>query len=248
MKKQVGLLVKLQEKDQTINRLKWHIREGPKRLKELERKLQMLEEDIEADEKRVQELKQAQRQYEADIEDGIAHMRKSRGRLMSIKNNREYRALLKEIEETEKENADREDKILDCLEELESLNQGFAFKKQEMSAMRDELESEKIAIEQEVARIQKELFDTEEGREKLVQAINPDLFRKYEQIKTMTGGIAVALVNHATCGECYLGIPPQMYNELQRQDALQFCPHCQRIIYWKEVASSPSSKPSLSES
>lgn len=238
MKKQVELLVKLQELDQTIHQLKWQMRDGPERLRELEKKVQTLEEDIKADEGRVQELKQSQRQYEADIEDGIAHIRKSRGRLMSIKNNREYRALLREIEDTEKENAVREDGVLEALEELEGLSQGFEVKKKEQLVAQDGLENEKKAIAKEVARIQGELSDIEKDRENLTQGIDPGLLTKYQQIKAMSGGIAVALVNHATCGECHLGIPPQMYNELQRQDTLQFCPNCHRIIYWKEVESS----------
>ena len=238
MKKQVELLVKLQELDQTIDQLKRQMRDGPERLRELEKKVQTLEEDIKADERRVQELKQSQRQYEADIEDGIAHIRKSRGRLMSIKNNREYRALLREIEDTEKENAVREDAVLEALEELERLSQGFEVKKKEQLVAQDGLENEKKTIAKEVARIQGELSDIEKDREKLTQGIDPGLLTKYQQIKAMSGGSAVALVNHATCGECHLGIPPQMYNELQRQDTLQFCPNCHRIIYWKEVESS----------
>ena len=237
MKRQVDLLVKLQEKDQTIDQLTWQIRQGPERLKGLETQMQALEQAVEDDKQRVQELQQAQRQYEVDIEDNVAHIRKSRGRLMGIKNNREYKALLREIEDTEKENAKREDQVLESLEEIERLNQGFELKEDELSTLLDELESERKAVDEEVARIQRDLASMEQGREGLMETIDSNLLGKYKQIKTMTGGIALSLVNHATCGACHLGIPPQMYNELQRQDTLQFCPHCQRIIYWKEAES-----------
>jgi predicted nucleic acid-binding Zn-ribbon protein len=235
VKKQVDLLVELQEKDQTIDQLLWQMREGPERLKALETQVQSLEQAIEDDKKRVEELRQALRQYESDIEDGVAHIRKSRGRLMSIKNNREYKALLREIEDTEKENGKREDKVLECLEEIEQLNQGFELKESDLSKLQDTLKAEKKAVNEEVARIQEQLTGVEKVREGLMQSIDPNLLGKYQQIKKMSGGIAVSLVNHATCGACHLGIPPQMYNELQRQDTLQFCPHCQRIIYWKET-------------
>ena len=238
MKEQINLLVKLQEKDRVLDRFRRQIREGPERLQDLGKELQTLEEDVEADKRRIQDLNKTQREYEAEIEDGLAHIRKSRGRLMSIKNNKEYRALLREIEEAEKGNADKEDTILSCLEELENLNKELEVKEKGLSAMRDSLESEKTAVSKEVARVHEELSDTEKSREKLVQTVAPQLLAKYEQIKTRSGGIAVALVNNATCSECHLGIPPQMYNELQRQDSLKFCPNCQRIIYWKEAETS----------
>ncbi len=238
MKEQINLLVKLQQKDRVLDRFRRQIREGPERLQDLEKELEGVEEDVEADKRRIQELKKTQRDYEAEIEDGLAHIRKSRGRLMGIKNNKEYLALLREIEEAEKGNADKEDRILSCLEELEKLNKELEAKEKGLSAMRDRLESEKTAIAKEIARVQEELSDTEKSREKLVETITPELLSKYEQIKARSGGIAMALVNNATCSECHLGIPPQMYNELQRQDSLKFCPNCQRIIYWKEAETS----------
>ncbi|NVL90639.1 MAG: hypothetical protein HWN69_06540 [Desulfobacterales bacterium] len=235
MKEQIELLVKLQEEDREADRLKWQIRQGPERIRVLGKELQTIEEDIEADERRIQDLKKSQRQYEADIEDGLAHTRKSRGRLMNIKNNREYRALLKEIEETKKENTAKEDMILSCLEELEGLNEELETKGKSLIAMQDRIKSEETTINKEVARFQEELSDMEKSRKNLIQTIDSRLLAKYKQIKARSGGIAIALVYNATCSECHLSIPPQMYNELQKQDTLKLCPHCQRILYWKKA-------------
>jgi len=235
VKEQIELLIKLQEEDREVDRLKWQIRQGPERIRVLGKELQTLEEDIEADKGRIQDLTKSQRQYEADIEDGLAHIRKSRGRLMNIKNNREYRALLKEIEETKKENMAKEDMILSCLEELEGLNEELEAKGKSLSAMQDRIKSEEITIGKEVAHFQEELSDVEKSRKNLMQTIDSRLFAKYKQIKARSGGIAISLVHNATCSECHLSIPPQMYNELQKQDTLKFCPHCQRILYWKKA-------------
>jgi predicted nucleic acid-binding Zn-ribbon protein len=235
VKKQINLLIKLQEKDRVLDQLRRQMREGPELLRGLEKELEGLEEDVEADKGRIQDLEKAQREYEAEIEDGLAQIRKSRGRLMSIKNNKEYRALLREIEQMEKGNADKEDRVLGCLEELEKLNKELEAKENGLSAMRDRLESEKKIIAEKVQRVHEEFSDGEKARKELLQTVDPQLLVKYEQIKATGGGIAVALVNNATCSECHLGIPPQMYNELQRQDTLKFCPNCQRIIYWKEA-------------
>ena len=235
MKKQIDFLVTLQEKDRTLDWFRWQMREGPERLQGLENELVGLQEDVEANKRRIQELKKTQREYETEIEDGIAHIRKSRGRLMSIKNNKEYRALLREIEETEKGNVEKEDRVLGCLEDLDNLNKELEAKEKGLSTMQDRIESEKAAIEKELARVHEEFSAVEKSREKLIQSLDPQLLTKYEQIKATSGGIALALVNNATCSECNIGIPPQMYNELQRQDALKFCPNCQRIIFWKKT-------------
>jgi predicted nucleic acid-binding Zn-ribbon protein len=235
VKKQIELLVKLQEKDRLVEKLEGQISCGPKRIKDLENQLHSLEASFEAHTDRIQELMKAQRQYEIEIEDGIAHMRKSRGRLMSIKNNKEYRALVKEIEETEKENAAKEDQVIACLEELERLNEELGDKESALASMSENIDKDKRVIEEELALMEKELVGVSAEKEALVQAIESPLLAMYKRIRMGSGGVALSLVNNATCSECHMSIPPQMYNELQRQDALQHCPHCQRMIYWKEV-------------
>jgi predicted nucleic acid-binding Zn-ribbon protein len=235
VKKQIDLLVKLQEKDRLLEKLEGQISGGPKRLKDLESQLESLEESYKAHKDRIQELLKTQRQYEGEIEDGIAHIRKSRGRLMSIKNNKEYHALIREIEETEKDNAAKEDKVIACLEELEKLNEELGDSENALASMGKSIDKDKRVIEEEVASMEKELAAVSAEKEALVQAIESPLLAKYKRIRTGSGGVALSLVNDATCSECHMSIPPQMYNELQRQDALQQCPHCQRMIYWKEV-------------
>lgn len=234
MKKQIELLVELQKKDRLVIKIQGQIIEGPKRIKAIERKLQSAEADIESHKVRIRELRKSQRQYETEIEDGVAHIRKSRGRLMAIKNNKEYRALIKEIEQAEKEVSEREDRILVCLEDQERLAEELRSREEALAGMHEITERERAAIEKELVRMEEELSRLLENRKELLQAIDTNLLSRYNRIKASSGGIAVSLVNNATCSECHMGIPPQMYNELQRQDSVPHCPHCQRLIYWKE--------------
>ena len=42
--------------------------------------------------------------------------------------------------------------------------------------------------------------------------------------------------SNGTCQGCNMNIPPQLYNILQRGDAIELCPNCNRIIYWDKSA------------
>jgi predicted nucleic acid-binding Zn-ribbon protein len=118
---------------------------------------------------------------------------------------------------------------------LENLNEELGDKEEALASMGESIDKDKKVIQKEVALMEKELVAVLAEKETLVQAIESHLLANYKRIRRGSGGVALSLVNNATCSECHMGIPPQMYNELQRQDALQHCPHCQRIIYWKEV-------------
>lgn len=239
VKEQMALLVKLQEQDQTLDRLRRQIREGPQRIQQSEGQVETLEGNLETGRSRIQEIQKLQRQFEAEVEDGAGHVGKSKIRLLTIKSNKEYQAVLKEIEDSQRANAEKEDKILGCMEEVEGLNEELQHQEKELLAVRDAFEKEKRTIEAEVGQAEEQASEVEQLRRDTAQAMDPGLLARYEQIKARTGGRAVAYVENTTCSGCHLNIPPQMYNELQRRDSLKFCPNCDRIIYWKNGATAP---------
>jgi predicted nucleic acid-binding Zn-ribbon protein len=234
VKAQMDLLVKLQQKDQTLDILRRQMQEGPQRMAEIEKQVDFLEQDLETDKQQIEEVQKAQRQYEAEVEDGLGHINRSKGRLLTIKSNKEYQACLKEIEEGEKGNREKEDKILGCMEEIERLRQVLKEKGEDLQDQRQRFGEEKKTIEAKMGQAQEELSREEKERSEMLKAIDPGVLARYEQIKRRSGGLAVVNVKNTTCLGCHLNIPPQMYNELQRRDSLKYCPHCDRIIYWKD--------------
>ena len=236
MKEQMALLVKLQEQDQILDQLKRRIREGPQKVKEMEGEVEILAGNLEAGKNRIQEIQKLQRQLEAEVEDGAGQIGRSKTRLLTIKSNKEYQAILKEIEDTQRTNAEKEDKILGFMEEIEGLNQEIQHKEKELSAVRARFEEEKRTVEGEVRQAEAEFAEVEKHRQDTAQAMDSELVARYEHLRVRTGGRAVAYVENTTCSGCHLNIPPQMYNELQRRDSLKHCPNCDRIIYWKDRA------------
>ena len=88
------------------------------------------------------------------------------------------------------------------------------------------MQREASASAQRLAAVQTQADETS-------RRLPPDLLALYHRIRDRKpDGIAVAEVRSAVCGGCYVNIPPQMYNEMQRQDRLKNCPNCDRIIFW----------------
>lgn len=239
MRKQIALLAQIQKMDQDLENLKQQIQDGPGRIQEYQREIEGLEEQLETEKNLIQENRKLQRQYEIEVEDGVERIRSSKARLLTIKNNKEYQAVLKEIEETDKIIKNKEDKILRCMEATEELNSMLDEKGQALSITKNRVEKEIMTIRAEVDRAQRLMAEQERRREKVAGVVDVAILAKYERLKMTRGGIAVSQVMNATCSECNMNIPPQMYNELQSGDTLQFCPHCERIIYWNNGNGQP---------
>ncbi|MBU0767648.1 MAG: hypothetical protein KJ687_00940, partial [Proteobacteria bacterium] len=164
----------------------------------------------------------------------LAKNKKSQERLRSVKTNKEYQSMLKEIEDVTSKNSLIEDKMIECLERIDETEEIIAKKKNEYLQFSDRIKSEKQSIEHEAGIDKKKLDELDMDRKNVSSLIDSQLFKKYIVIKEQQGGLAVVPVKDAVCHGCNVNLPPQLYNELFRCDSLRFCPNCHRIIYLKE--------------
>ncbi len=101
------------------------------------------------------------------------------------------------------------------------------------------MQQEKVEVQRDITQDQQDLKTLQVDWESVAESIDPEIINTYNTIKDTIGGIPVAAVSNAVCQGCHMNIPAQMYNELQRADSIKKCPHCQRIIYWKQDENRP---------
>ena len=164
----------------------------------------------------------------------LSKIQKSQDRLRSVKTNKEYQSMLKEIDDIRAINSEIEDKMIECLDKMESVEEFLSGKQDELKTLEDSVNQEKASIQAESEAGRKQLAELREEWNKISGEVSTRLLNTYKMVRDKRG-TAIVAVNNSVCQGCHLNIPPQMYNELQRCDSLTFCPHCQRIVYWKEV-------------
>ena len=235
MKEQIKVLVKLQHLDTETVRIKSTLNDVSKKLENLDSSLKEIEQTIKDQEPVLNELKKQYRDYESDVKMNLAKNKKSQERLRSVKTNKEYQSMLKEIEDVNSKNSSIEDKMIECLERMDQTEEIIAKKKDEYLLFSDRIKSEKENIEREAGINKKKLDELDMDRKNVSGLIDSQLFEKYLVIKEQQqGGLAVVPVKNAVCHGCNVNLPPQLYNELFRYNSLKFCPNCHRIIYLKE--------------
>ncbi len=234
MKEQIKVLVKLQHLDAESIRIKSTLNDVSKKLKHLDSSLEEIEQTIKDQESVLEGLKKQYRDYESDVKLNLAKINKSQEKLRSVKTNKEYQSLLKEIEDVKSKNSLIEDKMIECLDRIDEAEKIIATKKDEYLQFSGRIKSEKQSIEHEAEIDKKKLDELDMDRKNVSGLIDSQLFKKYIVIKEQQEGLAVVPVKDAVCHGCNVNLPPQLYNELFRYDSLKFCPNCHRIIYLKE--------------
>jgi len=235
MKEQIKVLVKLQHLDTEAERIKSTLNDVSKKLETLDLSLKEIEQILKNQESVLNELKKEYRDYESDVKINLGKIKKSQEKLRSVKTNKEYQSLLKEIEDVNSKNSLIEDKMIECLDRIDETEGIIAKRKEDFFQLSDHIKSEKLHIEHEAVIDKKRLDELDMDRKNVSGLIDSQLFKTYLVIKEQQrGGLAVVPVKDAVCHGCNVNLPPQLYNELFRYNSLKFCPNCQRIIYLKE--------------
>ena len=235
MREQIEDLVKLQQIETETVRIKSALNDVSKMLDDLDSGVKIFEQTIEEQERIINELKKQYRDHESDIQLNLEKEQKIQAKLRSVKNNKEYQALLKEIEDVRGKNSEIEDEMIDFLDRMDITEKIITTKKDEYINIFEDAKSEKESIKQNTEAKKKRLGELEMKSAEVFGLVDPELLKRYLNIKEQDPGeLAVVPVKDAVCYGCNVNLPPQLYNELFRCDSLRFCPNCQRIIYIKD--------------
>ena len=235
MKKNLSLLIKLQECDSQLVSLSTKKIKLPEKIAKQDDEFNLFKNGIEQNKCKYDELKARHIESENKIKKINEGMVKTKERLLEVKNNKEYQAMLKEIEIAESSRGDIETEIISILEALDKFF--ILVKKDEeiLSQRRKEYEAEKKIIEADLNAIDANAVSWEQKRADLRKDVSADILARYEKVKNRNNGVGVISVWKEVCNGCHMNIPPQLYNELQKTTELLSCPNCNRIMYFQNM-------------
>lgn len=159
-----------------------------------------------------------------------------RMRMSQIKNIKELQALQREIGAIKESNAIVEEELIEIMTDLEQQQGVLDQKEAELAERQQEWNGRKGPLEGEIAEIDKKIAQTRSVRDETASLLNDDLMGKYELLFDRRGGTAVVSVSSAICQACYMNIPPQLWNDVLRNERVNLCPSCQRILFYNPPA------------
>jgi len=235
LKKQIALLIELQKIDQDIRTLNTKKQTLPEKASEIDQALQARTAKAEEERQGLEGLNKLHKEKESELKQGQEKLRKAKERLLEVKTNKEYQAMLTEIDTFEKSNGRIEEEILILYDRIDEKKGFVKSHEKDLKQYQSSYEAERKEIDEELSSIDGELEIQQKKFEALVPGLKPELLRRYEMIKGRRNGLAVVFARNAVCSGCNINLPPQLYNELQRSEELICCPNCNRILYWDET-------------
>lgn len=163
----------------------------------------------------------------------IARLRAS---LNSAKTNKEYAAVLTQLNTTKADSSKVETQTLELMKDIEAdeleckdIQRQIEQQKETLEQNRKESEGLSRKYEAEIDKIQAEWNEAAHG-------VPRDALEKFKRVAETYDGQAVAAIEeegssgHYSCGGCFMGITAESVNLLLTKDDILRCPNCTRIL------------------
>ena len=232
LREQLETLAVLQDIDLEV---KGHDTARTQRLEEIETRegeIARLAAEVKTLKEAWEEKDEVRRAKEQTLHDAGRKATNRRMRMGQIKNTKELQALQREIAQIKESNAILEEELIEMLSDLEEQEGVWRQKEEELRGLRSDWDGRKGALKGEIAEIEGRIAQTREVRDETASRLNADLMGKYELLFDRRGGTAVVTVSSAICQACYMNIPPQLWNDVLRNERVNLCPSCQRILFY----------------
>lgn len=225
-------LIRLQQLESAADEARRKIADHPVRAQALDDRLQSARDVVAGIKARLAAAADKRRAEEKEVAGVQTRLAKYKDQLLEVKTNREYTAMLHEIDAAQNDIRAREDRILEVMMEADELNAGIKKSEAELKAAEKEIAAERAVLETEQAGMQAEIARTTAEREKLVADIDRHVLAIFETTAKGRKGVAVAEAKDGLCTICHVRLRPQVFNEVRKNESIIQCDSCRRILYF----------------
>lgn len=227
-------LIALQDLEIKISILQKQVSDIPTQSQNLNAELKRIREEHQEKVAHEKELANNRRILEGQVDLSRAKLSRLREQLMAVKTNKEYTAMLHEIQLMEEQIRREEDKILEFMEEMEGQENSLKEAEKEMLRQCAEIQENIRKTNESAPQLEADLGMMNEEKESIESRIATELLARYRRIAIARKGVALAEAKDELCSACHIRIRPQMYADLIRTENIQTCDSCSRILFYRQ--------------
>jgi predicted nucleic acid-binding Zn-ribbon protein len=230
VKEQFARLLALQQLDADLRTLRDKAAAIPRRIEELRRAAAELKAGLDAAKHDILEHRKQYKLAEVELKAAEEKAGSYSVQLYSAKTNEQYKAFLKEIETQKRLSSEIEDRMIVLMEEIEGLDRKVKAAEKQAGEVDLDVAAKVKLVETEQAEIDSAVAVRDRQRSSIVEALPPEVVKRYERIRASKGGVAVASTRGGRCNGCLSPVPAQRLLEVGRCDRMFLCEACGRIL------------------
>jgi predicted nucleic acid-binding Zn-ribbon protein len=231
LKAQLGHLVHLQTIDSEIYILKSEKELKPKEIEAIDLAFLEKKKHLAALEEALLNLQKQRKDKELELASKEENIKKLQTQLYQLKTNKEYQAMLQQIEGEKANSSVIEDSILQLFDQTDKIKNDIAQEKQKLQEEEKVSSEQKKNIQQRIKEIDDRLAQLEAQRTQILPDVEQKMLVQYERILHNRDGLAIVSVKDNSCQGCNMYVPAQVINLIKMYERIITCEVCNRILY-----------------
>jgi hypothetical protein len=202
-----------------------------------ENQVRTLQNSLEAKQEEIQLTKVQCDRLELELKTKDEEVTKLRAALNNAKTNKEYAALLTQLNTTKADNSKIETQILELMKGIEADETECEDIRRQMDEQKEKLEQTRTEAEASANVFQGEIEEIQAEWNRVAKTIPNDALEIFKRVAETYDGQAVAVVEQRegkngtyACGGCFMNIAAECVNMLMTKDEIIRCPNCTRIL------------------
>lgn len=229
-KSQLQKLFRLQELALKSREASAIVERAPDRIEEIEAHFRERNAEYVAIRDRFNELEADQRHRSGELTGLEEQRKKFMEDLMQVKNQREYAAMLKEIDSVKAQIAEHEDAILKDMEEIEKVQGELKEHEDHIKIERETVQTQRAEVEAEADSARELVARIDAERAQIEGELPAALRNTVRAIEGSRQGIFLSRAENGTCQSCFVRIRPQVFQEIKLASKIHRCSSCNRFL------------------
>ena len=182
---------------------------------------------------KIDELSKALSSCQNTLTDHNMKLEKYNTQLLKVKNNKEYDAVLIEIDHLKNIIAELNNEISDLTNQQDALSSSISTNEPLIEELSEKIKINKKELSAKMLETDKEEQLLSKNSQKLTKQIADDLlFHQYDKLYQKYGQ-GMAHISRKSCSHCYTQLPPQTLVEIEYDKKVITCPSCSVFLYHK---------------
>ena len=206
-----------------------------------ENQIRSLQNALEAKKEEIQLSKVQFDRLELELKSRDETISKLRASLNSAKTNKEYAAVLTQLNTTNADNSKIETQALELLKDIEIDEAECQQIQKQIEEQKQILEKTRKESESQASKFQAKIDEIQAEWNQVAKTIPEEQLEIFNRVAETYDGQAVTIVEQQegtkgayTCGGCFMGITAESVNMLMTKDDILRCPNCTRILVLDE--------------
>jgi predicted nucleic acid-binding Zn-ribbon protein len=233
MLEDIKLLIELQDIDYWLGELERSKEYIPDMMNNLRQEMEKIATELQESKDRVQQAKVEAQELELKIAESKEHLEKYQEQMLTIKTNKEYDALVAQIEATKTEIESEEETYVNTLDEVEQLEKKIAELDEQNEKVQKDNSERLESLQHEIDSVEGKMEEKVSYRQTLKAKVPRNVMSVYQRVRKGRGGDVVVRLKRGACGACYKQQTPQKIQLIRNGDSMQTCDSCGRILIWE---------------